>query len=164
MKKGKIEFENGSDKFIPKEEHNIDRMPKIKSNKEWIKSFDNKIILHELFRRAENKDAICVKRTKKEFNKFFKYVEDNVKLGNEILSTFWHIYDEGKIQGLELYCPKCNHNKDGVTLFKGLIAHACDPGCCSTVYCTKCKRVYSLKEDENQIFKNGLLIEKKNKK
>lgn len=166
MRKGKIEFENGSDKFMPKENFMPKEKFKIKPIlfPKDIKDFSNKEILEDLFRRVENKRVLTLRRTKKEFDKFFKWIEENVKLGNEILDSFWHIYDQGKVQGLELYCPKCNFNKDGATLYKGLIAHACDPGCCDTVYCTKCGRVYGLLEDEKQkMSKDGMLVSKKRK-
>lgn len=165
MKKGRIKFENESYKFMPKEEHDKTLLLRpVSLPKDDVKDFSNEDILEELFRRVDDKKAMCLKRTEKEFDKFFKWIVGNVKLGNEILDSFWHIYDQGKVQGLELYCPKCNFNKDGATLYKGLIAHACDPGCCCTLYCTKCGRVYGLIEDkEHWDFKKKLVVRKVNK-
>ena len=166
MRKGKIEFENGSNTFIPKEEHNKGLKPlEEKLKRDTLRDFSNEDILKELFRRVGDKKVMLMKRTEKEFDKFFKWIEGSVKLGNEILDSFWYIYDQGKVQGLELYCPHCGWNKKtGGTTFKGLLIHACDPGCCCTICCSKCGRVYGLQEDEKQTMnKDGMLTSKKKK-
>lgn len=48
--------------------------------------------------------------------------------------------------GPVVFCPHCNFDEEGATTFAGELFNPCDPGCCCTLACPKCGRVYKLVE------------------
>ena len=47
---------------------------------------------------------------------------------------------------IQAFCPVCNFDEDGATLFQGQLFNPCDPGCCTSLACPVCGRVYKLVE------------------
>jgi hypothetical protein len=89
------------------------------------------------------------KRASDDLKEFRKFILENLKAGHDLVSLFWTWFEERRIGGLELYCPHCGWDKKtGYTLYEGRIEHACDPGCCCTLMCCKCGRVYGLVENK----------------
>jgi len=121
-------------------------------NRVIVKEFENSLADLGAFVISSEDHALCFKSgLNKDFDDFIDFIKTNIKLGNNLIQIFWFWCESRKFPGLEVYCPHCGWDKkNGSTLFDGRIAHACDPGCCSTLYCTKCGRVYGLKENETQ--------------
>lgn len=52
---------------------------------------------------------------------------------------------EGVFNYDEVYCPRCNFDKDtGAPNFEGRLRNPCDPGCCAVLRCEDCGTCYSL--------------------
>lgn len=54
----------------------------------------------------------------------------------------------------DIFCPRCNIDKDVVSHSRGQLYNPCDSGCCSTLACKCCGHVFTLR-DHGRAWQDG---------